>query len=115
MAETTTAVAPTPLAAVQLPQWMAAAVNVHKDETVIAVAENKTNMLVKALLVSLPGLLALAAPFAGNFGIVLALLAVAGVFGVAFAMMNQDAKRALVLTTQRAVCLVGKNRYEAKP
>ncbi len=113
MSQTATAIAP-PATPVQLPQWISEAVKISKDETVVAVAENKLNIFVKALLISLPAILSFAAVIKG-IGIIFAVLAFAGTFGVAFALLNQDAKRAVVLTTQRAISLVGKNRYEAKP
>lgn len=99
---------------VSLPQW--AGVKMYPDEEALACREVKNNMIGLVILISLPVLLCIPLPFLVN-GIISTVIA--GILWLAtlitgFIIANGKARKVLILTSQRAIYIIGKNRIEIK-
>jgi hypothetical protein len=101
--------------AVNLPSWTN--VQLKQSEELQACREINKNPAVQALLSSLPVLLTIIALFfATRVAIAIAIVIIIWfiTFVVAFMMTKNSSKRAIVITNQRTICIIGKDRIELK-
>ena len=110
-----TQVTPAPAAAgmVKIPSW--AKVIIHKDEEIYACSESKANAFVIAALVALPSLICIATSFLpGNWGAAGAAVIAIATFATVVFIVSGSGKKLVILTSQRAISVFGKNKIEAK-
>ena len=108
-------VTPAPAAAgmVKIPSW--AKVMIHKDEEIYACSESKANAFMIAALVVLPSLVCIATSFLpGNWGAAGAAVIAIATFATVVFIVSGSGKRLVILTSQRAISVFGKNKIEAK-
>ncbi len=99
--------------AVTLPSWTN--VQLKQGEELQACREINKNPAVQALLSSLPALLTIIALFfATNIAIAIVVIIWLLAFVIAFLMTKNSSKRAIVITNQRTICIIGKDRIELK-
>jgi hypothetical protein len=102
--------------AVKLPPWTE--IQLKQGEEVQACREINKNPGLTALLVSLPVLLTIAAIFFAktqlSLAIVIVIILWIATFVIALLMTKDNSKRAIVITSQRTVCIIGKDRIELK-
>ena len=99
--------------AVNLPSWTN--VQLKQGEELQACREINKNPAVQALLTSLPVLLTIIALFfATNIAIAIVVIIWLLAFVIAFLMIKNSSKRAIVITNQRTICIIGKDRIELK-
>jgi len=91
-------------------------VQFKQGEEAVAYKELEKNPVVSAVLVSMPVVLSAIAVILNQIVLGLVIVVVLGVvtFIVAFAMSKEGSRRAIILTTQRAICIFGKDRIELK-
>jgi hypothetical protein len=99
---------------IKLPDWTK--LQLKQGEEAVAYKELEKNPAISAVLVSIPVILSAIAVILNQIVMGLIIVAVLAVvtFIVAFVMSKDGAKRAIILTTQRAVCIFGKDRIELK-
>ncbi len=108
-------VTPAPAAAgmVKIPSW--AKVMIHKDEEIYACSESKANAFMIAALVVLPSLVCIATSFLpGNWGAAGAAVIAIATFATVVFIVSGSGKRLVILTSQRAISVFGKDKIEAK-
>ncbi len=109
---TSTQGVPAQHANVKLPAWTS--VQLKQGEEAVAYKEDSKNPAVPAVLASIPVVLCAGAVFLGTMGLIVVGVLCVATFIVAFVMSKGAAKRAVILTTQRAICIIGKDRIELK-
>lgn len=101
---------------VKLPSWTK--IQLRQGEELQACRETKKNPASAAVLASLPVLLTMIAMFFAKTHLVLALVLVVilwiATFVIAFLMTRDSSNRAIVLTNQRTICIIGEDRIELK-
>ncbi|MFZ2655748.1 MAG: hypothetical protein WAX69_12525 [Victivallales bacterium] len=99
---------------IKLPAWTK--VQLKQGEEAVSYKELEKNPAIAAVLVSIPVILSAIAVVLNQIVLGLIIVAVLGVvtFVVAFMMSKEGARRAVILTTQRAICIFGKDRIELK-
>lgn len=98
---------------VKIPSW--AKVIIHKDEEIYACSESKANAFVIAALVALPSLICIATSFLpGNWGAAGAAVIAIATFATVVFIVSGSGKKLVILTSQRAISVFGKNKIEAK-
>ena len=102
--------------AVKLPPWTN--IQLKQGEELQACREIKKNPAPIAVLASLPVLLTIAAMFFAKtqFGLAVGLVVVLWIvtFVIALLMTRDSSKRAIVITSQRTICIIGKDSIELK-
>ncbi len=102
--------------AVMLPAWTK--IQLKPEEELQACREINKKPALAAVLASLPVLLTVVAVFFAKTQFVLAFVLVIVLwiitFGIAFLMTKDNSKRAIVITSQRTICIIGKDRIELK-
>ena len=102
--------------AVKLPPWTN--IQLKQGEELQACREIKKNPAPIAVLASLPVLLTIAAMFFAKTQLGLAVVLVVvlwiATFVIALLMTKDSSKRAIVITSQRAICIIGKDSIELK-
>jgi len=109
---TSTQGVPATHASVKLPAWTK--VQLKQGEEAIAYKEDNKNPAVPAVLASIPVVLSAGAVLLGTMGLIVVGVLCVITFIVAFIMSKAAEKRAVILTTQRAICILGKDRIELK-
>jgi len=99
---------------IKLPAWTK--VQFKQGEEAVAYKELNKNPAISAVLASIPVMLSGIAVVLNQIVLGLIIVGVLGAvtFIVAFVMSKEGAKRAIILTTQRAICIFGKDRIELK-
>lgn len=96
----------------KLPVWTN--VQLKQGEEAVAYKEDSKNPAIPAVLASLPVVLCAGAVFLGSMGIIVVGVLCVATFIVAFIMSKAAARRAVILTSQRAICILGKDRIELR-
>ncbi|MFA6294217.1 MAG: hypothetical protein WC637_20670 [Victivallales bacterium] len=113
---TQTSISQQQVAQAKLPPWTK--IQLKQGEELQACREIGRNPGLAALFASLPVLLTVAAVFFAKtqpmLAVVLVIVLWAITFTVAFLMAKESSKSAIVITSQRTICIIGKDRIELK-
>lgn len=96
-----------------LPSWTK--IQLKEGEELQDFQKINKNPAITAVLVSLPVLLTIVATlFAHSIALIIVIVIWIITFAIALMMANQSSKRGVILTNQRIICIIGKDKVELK-
>jgi hypothetical protein len=102
--------------ALTLPPWTK--VQLRQGEELLTFRETKKSSGLTAVLASLPVLMTVVSVFYAKTDLILAVVLVIVIWALTFIlalfMAKNSSKRALILTSQRTICIIGKDKIELK-